>query len=257
MEVVPDLVFLNCCHLGTVDVGRQGNKLAASVAAELIRIGVRCVVVAGWAVDDGGAQLFGETFYKELLLRRRSFGESVFEARKAVYAAKPTDITWGAFQAYGDPAWRAEPRAAGGPDSDATVFASPEELLDELSRIRAQHTRRGDVMNERDLRAQVEALESMMKKRCPPGWRNAPGVQSALGATWMDLGEFSRAREALLLAVQAEDKDGAVPIHDIEKLANVEARLAEPRARDELDGIRKPPPEPSADCGRKGWTCAS
>ncbi|HPO18398.1 MAG TPA: CHAT domain-containing protein, partial [Rubrivivax sp.] len=43
MEVVPDVVFLNCCHLGTVDVGRHGNKLAASIARELIDIGVRCV----------------------------------------------------------------------------------------------------------------------------------------------------------------------------------------------------------------------
>ncbi len=32
--------------------GRDGNKLAASIARELIEIGVRCVIVAGWAVND-------------------------------------------------------------------------------------------------------------------------------------------------------------------------------------------------------------
>ena len=241
MEVVPDVVFLNCCHLGTVDVGRQGNKLAASIARELIDNGVRCVLVAGWAVDDKGAQLFGETFYQELLLRRRPFGEAVFQARTAVYNAKASDITWGAFQAYGDPAWRAEPRALGSAADDAQAFASPEELLDELSRIRAELARRSALMTERDHRAQAAALEALLKKRCPPGWLHAPGLQSAIGATWFDLGQFDKARTALLAAVQAEDREGTVPIHDIEKLANVEARLGERQATAEADPKAKKP----------------
>lgn len=227
MEVVPDVVFLNCCHLGTVDAGDQGNKLAASIARELIDIGVRCVLVAGWAVNDQGAQRFGESFYEELLLRRRSFGEAVFQARTAVYEASPGDITWGAFQAYGDPAWRAEPRAPDAAGGASAPFASPEELLDELARIRAELSRRSALMNERDLRAQVASLENLLKKRCPPGWLQAPGLQSALGATWLDLGQFEQARQALLAAVQSEDREGTVPIHDIERLANVEARLGE------------------------------
>ncbi len=233
MEVVPDVVFLNCCHLGTVDAGRQGNKLAASISRELIDIGVRCVVVAGWAVNDQGAQRFGEAFYEELLLRRRPFGEAVFLARKAVYAVNPSDITWGAFQAYGDPAWRAEPLAQGAAAVDSAPFASPEELLDELARIRAELSRRSALMNERDLRAQVASLENLLKKRCPPGWLQAPGLQSAIGSTWLDLGQFDQARKALLAAVQAEDREGTVPIHDIEKLANVEARLGERQANAE------------------------
>jgi hypothetical protein len=230
MEVVPDVVFLNCCHLGTVDVGGQGNKLAASIARELIASGVRCVVVAGWAVDDQSAQRFGEAFYEELLLRRRPFGDAVFQARQAAHAFKPGDITWGAFQAYGDPAWRAEPRALGATGGDADAFASPEELLDALSRIRAELSRRSALMTERDLRAQAAALEALLKKRCQPGWLHAPGLQSAIGATWFDLGQFDKARTALLAAVQAEDREGTVPIHDIEKLANVEARLGERQA---------------------------
>ena len=235
MEVVPDVVFLNCCHLGTVDVGRQGNKLAASIARELIDIGVRCVIVAGWAVDDQGAQRFGESFYQELLLRRRPFGEAVFQARKAVYEANSSDITWGAFQAYGDPAWRAEPRAQGAAATESAPFASPEELLDELARVRAELSRRSALMNERDLRAQVAALEGMLSKRCQPGWLQAPGVQSALGATWFDLGQFEPARKALLAAVQSEDREGTVPIHDIERLANVEARLGERQATSDAE----------------------
>ncbi len=240
MEVVPDVVFLNCCHLGTVDVDRSGNRLAASVSRELIDIGVRCVVVAGWAVDDVGAQLFGETFYQELLLRRQPFGSAVFAARKAVWSHNAQDITWGAFQAYGDPAWRAEPQSEGGGGQDAQPFVSPEEMLDELARRRAELARRSDHLTDREVRAQVDALESLLKNRAQPGWLDAPGLQSALGATWYELGEFDKARAALLRAVQAEDKDGTVPILDIEKLANVEARLGERRAQDEFDAALEP-----------------
>ncbi|MGM9490087.1 CHAT domain-containing protein [Ideonella sp. YS5] len=241
MEVVPDVVFLNCCHLGTVDVGRAGNKLAASIARQLIEIGVRCVVVAGWAVDDEGARRFGETFYEHLLRRRQPFGESVLEARKAVYENNPLDITWGAFQAYGDPAWRAEPQAEGGDRGEDDHFASPEELLDELARIRATLARRSDRLSDRDSRAQITSLTAMLRDRTQAGWLDVPTVQSALGLTWFDLGEFERARLALTRAVQAEDAEGKVPIHDIEKLANVEARLAERMAWNEVRAIFEPP----------------
>ena len=251
MEVVPDVVFLNCCHLGTVDVGRQGNKLAASIARELIDIGVRCVLVAGWAVNDKGAQRFGEAFYEELLLQRRPFGDAVFQARKAVYDANPGDITWGAFQAYGDPAWRAEPRAAGSGGDASAPFASPEELLDQLARIRAELSRRTAVANDRDQRAQVAALESLLKKRCQPGWLQTPGLQSAIGSTWIDLGQFDKARTALLAAVQAEDREGTVPIHDIEKLANVEARLGERQATDGSAPKTKAAQDSGAPAGEK------
>mgnify|MGYP006182866109 CR=1 FL=1 len=39
----------------------------AGVAGALIAIGVRCVVAAGWAVDDDAATVFAEEFYRSLL----------------------------------------------------------------------------------------------------------------------------------------------------------------------------------------------
>jgi CHAT domain-containing protein len=86
MEIVPDLVFLNCCHLGTIDQqpagpGVEVNKLAASLARELIKMGVRAVVVAGWAVDDRASQCFAEVFYGALLAGGQPFGPAVHEAR--------------------------------------------------------------------------------------------------------------------------------------------------------------------------------
>jgi CHAT domain-containing protein len=60
MEIVPDLVFLNCCFLGKTDntPTTAYNRLAYSVARELIEMGVRAVVVAGWAVRDDAAKYF-------------------------------------------------------------------------------------------------------------------------------------------------------------------------------------------------------
>ena len=252
METVPEVVFLNCCHLGKVDYGRDGNKLAASIARELIEIGVRCVVVAGWAVSDDKAQRFGEAFYEHLLLRRQPFGDAVFEARKTIWEPGQNDITWGAFQAYGDPGWLAEPRADNAAAlGDGGLFASPDELLDELARIRVGQSRRRASQSEREARAQVARTETILQKRCPPGWLAMPQLQSALGATWLDLGEFDKARVALLRAVQTEDKTGHVPIKDVEKLANIEARLGEERGT--LRGAADSANDPDFD----GYTNAS
>ncbi len=80
----------------------------------------------------------------------------------------------------------------------------------------------------------MQAIDEVLEKRCPPSWLAQPGLQSALGATWRDLGEFDQARAAFLTAIQAEDKAGRVPIRDIEQLANVEARMGEKLADEEI-----------------------
>jgi triacylglycerol esterase/lipase EstA (alpha/beta hydrolase family) len=236
METVPDLVFLNCCHLGQIDSGGgRGNKLAASIARELIEIGVRCVIVAGWAVNDDSARFFGQSFYERLLLDRLPFGEAAFKAREAVWREHPEDITWGAFQAYGEPSWLAEPRAADTPaGAGGDPVVSPEELLDELARRRADLSRRRDKLSDAERRSQVTAIDVLLRERCPPSWQYLPQLQSALGRTWFELGQYELARECLLRAVQAVDTTGLVPIQDIEKLANVEIKLGEQRAEAEI-----------------------
>jgi hypothetical protein len=233
MESVPELVILNCCHLGQVDLVSDGNRLAASIARELIDIGVRCVIVAGWAVSDEGASLFGQTFYQQLLLQKLSFGEAVFEARRALWNRDSSDITWGAFQAYGDAGWRAERPAEGGGSESKTQYASPEELLDDLAAMRARVARKADRQTDREIRTLAKSIEHNLKERCPVVWLQLPQIQSALGAAWRDLNMLEQAREAFLKAVQAEDNAGRVPIRDIEQLANVEARLGEARAQDD------------------------
>ncbi|MQM32758.1 MAG: hypothetical protein CRU78_20625, partial [Candidatus Accumulibacter phosphatis] len=248
MESVPELVFLSCCQLGKVDTGsakgandnsgertlQDGNLLAASVARELINIGVRCVVVAGWAVDDKGAMIFGKAFYESLLLEGRPFGQAVFEARRAVWQANREDITWGAYQAYGEPGWLAEPRLSG-KAAAAVAYVSPDELLDELSSRRAALSRASERQTRRELDTQVSSIEALLRERCPAGWLRLPALQSALASVWADLGEFARARAAYLDAIQSEDGDGQVPIRAIEQLANIEARMGEKDESDDKD----------------------
>ena len=79
MQTTPDLVFLNCCHLGSmrpVAVATDSteaerpwrpDQFAGSISRRLIENGVRAVVAAGWAVDDEKARIFAETFYGQLL----------------------------------------------------------------------------------------------------------------------------------------------------------------------------------------------
>jgi len=75
-----------------------------------------------------------------------------------------------------------------------------------------------------------------------------PQLQSAIGLTWYDMNLFDKARGALLRAVQAEDLAGQVPIKDIERLANVEARLGE-RLGTLKAGTRSAGAKPGAESG--------
>jgi CheY-like chemotaxis protein len=106
MRVVPELVFVNCCHLaaGPMDQLLQVDhpRFAAGVAQALIGLGVRCVVAAGWAVDDDAAQEFATAFYGALLTGQR-FIDAVNQARVAAHGLGGN--TWAAYQCYGDPEW--------------------------------------------------------------------------------------------------------------------------------------------------------
>ncbi|MGS0757964.1 hypothetical protein ACVBEH_26775, partial [Roseateles sp. GG27B] len=134
--------------------------------------------------------MFGQVFYQQLLQRRQPFGDAVFTARKEVWRNHPDDITWGAFQAYGEPGWLAEPATDGARIEGAgSLYVSADEMLDELARMRGDLARRRDYLSARDLSAQVDRLAQSLQQRCPPGWQQLPQMQSALGSTWLELGQ--------------------------------------------------------------------
>ncbi len=117
LRVVPELMFVNCCHFASADPGQLLRPLydraafASSLAGSLIDVGVRCVIAAGWAVDDDAASIFAETFYGSLL-RGNRFIDAVAEARLQSYTHRPQVNTWAAYQCYGDPNWVFRRKAA-------------------------------------------------------------------------------------------------------------------------------------------------
>lgn len=131
MRTVPELVFLNCCHLAGRDAASTLKRsydraaFAANIAEELIRIGVRCVIAAGWAVEDGPAEQFASTFYAALLDGKR-FIEAVGEARSAAWKANRQGNTWAAYQCYGDPDWVWRRNGLSAPSSSAAAPPSVE-----------------------------------------------------------------------------------------------------------------------------------
>ena len=232
MEIVPDLVFLNCCHLAKANPATVAyNRLAYSISRELIEIGVRCVIAAGWAVDDDAALSFAETFYHGILQNKLPFGDAVFEARSETYRKHGSSITWGAYQAYGDPGWRVDPRAeAIGRGTDLGKFVAPEELIDQIERMRMHIYRRRESLTPSEAKSIGAELKQLLG-RCPKNWLGKPAVIFELAQTYALLGVdyFEDACKFYLTAIAAEDKVGRVPIAAIEQLANLESRLAESR----------------------------
>ena len=237
MEIVPDLVFLNCCHLAQSNpVFVAYNRLAYSISRELIEIGVRCVVAAGWAVDDDAAYTFAETFYRAILRDKLQFGDAVFEARRDAYREHGSSITWGAYQAYGDPGWRVDPRAeSSSHSSDLGKFVALEELVDQISRIRLGIYRRAEAVTKTDATSALAQLKELLN-RCPSGWLSHPAVNFELAQTYALLGDgyFEDTCKFYSAAIVAEDKLGHVPIAAVEQLANLESRLADNKGDPEL-----------------------
>ena len=236
MPAVPELVFLNCCHLGQVDLDEdaphrgQRNRLAASLARELIQAGVRAVVVAGWAVDDVAAEQFARTFYARLLIERQAFGDAVFAARQAAYEARRQSTTWGAYQAYGDPGWRfggdAGDGAAAAPRGPVPLppLYSPHELVDELQQRRRELKRPGAQLTPSQAAAAAQAAQARLREH--PDWAGTAEVASATARLLQDLGP-AWFGEALALYQRALADVGRLDVDALQQLANLEARHGE------------------------------
>ena len=230
LSVTPNLVFINCCHQGHVDPTEEARaveraqrgrrpELAASVAVELIRLGVRGVVVAGWAVDDAAAEGFATCFYDHFLAGAE-FGQAVLKAREAAYDLQPNGTTWGAYQCYGEPDLRLYSYHTGGPSPGETRFASAAEAIYSLEQL-------GEELNvglARDLvgnRARVEQIQQEVEKR---GWDNNPTLLAALAAALAELGDLDQAVTTYDRAIRS--CRGGAPIRAIEQCANLSARAA-------------------------------
>ena len=238
LPVVPELVFLNCCHLGQVGENatapQNPHRLAASVARELMRIGVRAVVAAGWAVDDDPAAEFACTFYHELL-EGRLLGDAVFAARRLVREKHRYSMTWCAFQCYGDPSFQLrEAPSLDGParrpqseEKGALPFVSTQELIRRVQTVEALAGTIG-VPTFEELTLAEQAFADELRDYLGilrSDWER-PEVYAAFGSAFTELGCYPEAVDCYRRA-WFDGPSNNVPLRVLEQLGNVEIRLAQ------------------------------
>jgi hypothetical protein len=229
MRFIPELVFINCCHLGRVEGGREPgtrhlNRLAANLGTQFIRCGVKAVVTAGWAVNDSAAELFATTFYGRMLDHRETFGDAVRVAREEVRERFAANNTWAAYQCYGDHSFVLRPGAGtSAPRSvceAATAFSAPAHAILELDNIAGQ-AETASTHGHEWLQGHLTDVVS----RIPDSWvKGRADVQAALGKAWGRLGDHDRAQAHLGAALAMEGSD--FPVRSIEAYANVTVRAA-------------------------------
>lgn len=229
MRQIPELVFINCCHLGKMSESsgveksklnkRQDyNLMAASVATEFIRMGVRAVIATGWAVDDRAASTFARTFY-EHMLRGARYGDAVTQARKEAYLSHPGINTWGAYQCYGDPDYRFRRDGQKYSEDEKTcTFASPAAVVTEVENLAAQL----QTIGSRNPFWQLEQLQKIETWLNETKWANDGSISLALARAHWEALNYS---DALYWYQHALAEDPAsVTLKDIGQLANLTSR---------------------------------
>jgi hypothetical protein len=235
MRVVPELVFVNCCHLGTRADDRllrpaaDPPRFAASVASALIDIGVRCVIAAGWAVGDVAASAFATTFYSSLR-RGERFADAVAHARTA--AMKEGGNTWAAYQCYGDPDWRLSGETESTTQSIAEEFASigsADGLTIALDTLAVRSRARNDEWrgNQEQLTAAHRSLAEQLRHlegRFAAAWGDRGRVAEAFGTAWVEADDPTRAMDWYDRALRANDASASFKV--FEQRANLRVRTA-------------------------------
>jgi hypothetical protein len=228
MRTVPELVFLNCCHLGAADdrqllTAYDRAEFASGVAGALISIGVRCVVAAGWAVDDQGALVFAQAFYQSLL-RGDRFIAAIGEARMAAYQHSATQNTWAAYQCYGDPHWVFRPAAA---DPNRPATRSADDFSGLASAVAVKLSLERIIVEVRYQGASRAAkLESLrqLETRFGGRWGDQGDVAELFGEAFVEAGDAETGSNWYQRAIAAAD--GRASIRAIEQLGDLRSRLA-------------------------------
>ena len=238
MRHVPELVFVNCCHLGqTTAAGTTPyHRLAANLGVQFVRMGVRAVVCAGWAVGDEAALTFARTFYRHLL-DGATFGDAVLHARRETWLAHPGVNTWGAYQCYGDPAFRIVRDDVSTRPSAPAPYVSPAELVADLG-SRAEAARMEDGAHEgahdaqdaarRAIAALSERIPVSAREGAPLDWTVRADVCAAHGFAFGESGLYADAIRWLDRALVAQV--GTCPVRAVEQAAHYRIRLAGQRA---------------------------
>ena len=214
MRKVPELAFINCCHLAQMDfmeadvqasLTQDRSKLAASLAQELIRMGVRAIIAAGWAIDDNAAKVFAEQCYNALL-QGYPFGMAVLMARHETWQQYPNGNTWGAYQCYGDPDYKLLSRQPNDSGDDKTGdswrFVAEVEVVAELQNL----INAADTAQASDITWLQERL-AQLHRAIPAEWLCHADILYALGRAYGKLEMFAPALDAYEAALNSPQAD--------------------------------------------------
>ncbi|MCB1718816.1 MAG: CHAT domain-containing protein, partial [Candidatus Competibacteraceae bacterium] len=196
---------------------RNRHRLAANLATQLIRMGVRAVVAAGWAVDDAAAETFARVFY-DRMLDGETFGRAVLHARQETYQNHSGVNTWGAYQCYGDPDYVLTQYRRTENDQSKANYVSPSEVRVDLDDLASQACCASDERIS-TLLQRVQAIEGQL----PEHWKTRSDVQEALGRVYGELYEFEKAVGCYQAAIDSGDD---VSTKAIEQRANLLGRWA-------------------------------
>ena len=144
--------------------------MAANVGTQLIEMGVKAIIISGWAVDDAAAKTFSETFYNKMF-EGHDFGTAVQKARLNCYQSHRASNTWGAYQCYGNQFYRLNTRVKpAGNDLEYVISSQVYTDLDNLMiaiRDRKYNTTKALIKLERYLEKVDEAnlLDAMVLEK--------------------------------------------------------------------------------------------
>ncbi|WP_448874533.1 DUF7379 domain-containing protein [Desulfobulbus propionicus] len=214
---VPEFVFINCCHLGSMrGEQQQWGELAANLATEFIQMGCKAVIAAGWAVDDAAASTFARTFY-EAMFKGVRFGRALMRARAETHRNHPQHNTWGAFQAYGDEQYRF-PNAHDNDEAQIQEYVHPSHLIADLDQLCARLV---DATRDERNNYYANHLKRIEKAARGSDFQHA-GVREKLAEAWAEMGDWERAIGHYRAALGFED--AGLSLHALEQLANLEIR---------------------------------
>jgi CHAT domain/Lecithin:cholesterol acyltransferase len=220
MSAVPELVFVNCCHLGKTSAAdekfyQSRYKLAANIGIQLIEIGVKAVIAAGWAVNDDAAKDFASIFYNKMFAGY-SFGDAVKEARANVYEKYGfANNTWGAYQCYGDPFYKLTNRSAAAKSSSRSFVLAYEAEI-QLNNLKNELDTRNITFEEA-----VKKLESI-QQNIKQADIASPEIIELEALIYTELAEYEDAIKKF--ALLKNEESATFSVLSLEKYCNVRGK---------------------------------
>jgi CHAT domain/Lecithin:cholesterol acyltransferase len=211
LSSVPEFIFVNCCHLGNSSLPddkliKNRSKLASNIGTQLIRMGVKAVVVAGWAVNDTAAKTFAGVLYRNLF-GGYAFGTAVKNARRATYDKHKHTNTWGAYQCYGDYNYRLTNKAQ--KTKTINSFVTESSAIVSVENLYSDFKNSND-SKEKNVDKLIEIIEQIKEEQL-----YSPFVQEMHSRCLAELGFYKEAMHLLAELTTKEFADFSVASYEL------------------------------------------